>query len=294
MYIFQLVGEVYPDKEAPLELLTKYDLEQLLEKAILKIKLVLENPPVTTLSVISLAPSVLLSVNARLKNVPNLNHKRHLEMMIADIASHLIEEMIKKSNQPASALKQLKTALKDAAELEGYDFNALLSLLRYKHLEETYVKDKPVMVETYWLAWKGKPHELDYIAKKLSKKGWIKSTREFRHLFEEHNDSSLKVMFAREGLHFLLVLFDELKSKKLIVPKGCNGHFHPLKVYAIDFDKNVLIISEPKLIKAALKKDSEKLQNLREIASEWLRGINPITTSKLPLASQRKMRSSKI
>ena len=101
-------------------------------------------------------------------------------------------------------------------------------------------------------------------------------------------------MFANDVVHFLVVLFDELKRRKLIVPKGCNGHFHPLRVYGIDFNGNFLITTEPKLIKAALKKDVEKLEILQNKANDWLTGIVPRITSKLPLANERRIKQSKI
>lgn len=289
MYLNNLLGEIYPDKEAPIELLKKYDLEGLLEKSILKINAVLERPPVSPISLIPLAPSILLAVNIRLKFISDPNHKILLEILIADVASYLIEQMVKKSDRPATALKELKISLENASDLEGYNFQSLLSLLRYDYLETTYSKDKPIAIETFGYDWKGKPHDLDLIAKKLYKQNSIKSIREFRELFSNHNNPALRVMFSKDSLPFLFILFDELKRKKLIIPKGCNGHFHPLRVYGMDFEKKILIASEPKLIKAGLKRDPEKLAILQNKANEWLNGITPRVTSKLPLASQRKI-----
>ena len=280
MQLVDLLEEVYPyDKEVPLELLRKYDFETILNKAIQKILTAQGNPQLASIILISYAPSVFLSVNNRLKGIIDQVHKGLLEMLIADVLSHLIEDSLKISNRPATDLRSLKVSLENASDLEGYDFPAVLQLLKYEKLETTYTKDKPLAVDTFWYNWRAKPHELDSIAKKLIRQGSIKSVRDFRELFDDHKNPNLRVMFANDVVHFLVVLFDD---------------FHPLRVYGIDFNGNFLITTEPKLIKAALKKDVEKLEILQNKANDWLTGIVPRITSKLPLANERRIKQSKI
>lgn len=294
MLLTKLLEEVYPyDKEIPLELLRTYDFETVLEKAVQKIMSVPSNPQLASMMLITYAPSVLYSVNSRMRNVTDTVHKHLLEILIADVLNYLIGDLLKKSNQPSTDLKKLKISLENASDLENYNFSDLLQLLKYDKLETSYPTDKTKAPKIFWYAWKALAHDLDSIAERLIKQHSIKSVKEFRKLFDEYHPIDLRVFFSRDSIHFLIVLFDQMKAKRLVSPRGCNGHFHPIQVYGVDFDNKVLFTTEAKLIKSSLKNDPEKLQNLVGKANEWLAGITPRTTSDLPLAKDRKISKSK-
>ncbi len=285
----ELFRQVYPfdDKEIPLELLRKYDFENLLLR-VLETTGGAKNSTMASMLLVTFAPIVVQSVNSRLnKAIPE--DKARLEILCVDVLSFLMQDLLKKSNHPRTDLQNLRLSLENLYKLEGHDFPTLMAILKYDELEKAFPKDTPVIAEKYWYVWTGKPHELDFIASKLYKQCFIKSVKEFRKLFEENHPLNLAVSFARESINFLIVLFDELKVRKLISPKGNNGHFHPLRVYGVDFEGKLLIVVEPKTIKAALKNDPEKLRKLQEKANDWLEGITPRLTSNSPLGNQRQI-----
>jgi hypothetical protein len=284
MYLDSLLAEVFQDKETPLILLRKYELDGLLEKAVHSIDGILSNPPVSVTSLVGLAPSVLVLINSRLSRVTDAKDKGELELLMAEVSAHLLKKLLAKSKQPATALREIKNSLETASSLHEFKFEALLNLLNFDNLEASFKED-----ETYWYEWTGKPHELDELAERLRRQGVIKSVKSFKELFKNHGDSTLQVHFAKERLSFVIALFDELRSKGLIVPRGGTGHFHPLKVYGVDLENKVLIKNEPKSIKKNAKKKPEIWEKAENWAKDLVGSIVPAATSKSPRVEQRKI-----
>ena len=284
MYLHNLLEEVFQDRDTALALLKKYDLIEALEKAIDAIKKVLEKPPVSVASLVGLAPSVLFAINSRMGSVNDPIDKLNLEILVSDVAHHLIKKLIDECKQPATALREIKNALRSAADFGIYNFDALLTLLKYDVLEKMYSKD-----ETYWYDWNGKLHELDELSDKLKKLKVIKSVKDFKKLFEPHNNSELRVEFSSDSAPFLISLFDELKSKGLIVPRGGTGHFHPLRVYGIDPKGEFLMEKEPRFIKKNAKRHLKKWEKIENKAKELVAPIMTPATSRPPRSDHGQM-----
>lgn len=69
------------------------------------------------------------------------------------------------------------------------------------------------------------------------------------------------------------MLFDELNTKGLIKPKGEKAkHFTPLKAYAVDFEKELLINTEPKHIRYRISRDETNHSTLKGIVNRWIQG----------------------
>ena len=125
----------------------------------------------------------------------------------------------------------------------------------------------------YHYEWLGKLHHLDELSNNLKHEKTILSVKDFKKLFEKHDNPLLKVQFEKQSLHFLLALFDELRNRKLLLPKGNKGHFHPLKAYGVDFENNILIKKSPKTIKFTAKKNAEKWEKHVNKAKSWTGGF---------------------
>jgi hypothetical protein len=284
MYLHNLLEEVFQDKDTALILLKKYDLIEALEKAIDAIKKVLDKPPVSVSSLAGLAPSVLFAVNSRLGSVNDSTDKLNLEILVSDVAHHLIKKLMDECKQPVTALREIKNALKSATDFGIYNFDSLLTLLKYDVLEKLYYKD-----ETYWYDWQGKLHELDELSDKLKKLKNIKSVKDFKKLFESHNNPELRVELSSDSAPFLIALFDELKDKELIIPRGGTGHFHPLRVYGFNPKGEFLMKNEPRFIKKNAKRHPKKWAKIENKAKELVAPIMTLATSRPPRPDEGQM-----
>ena len=277
MYLDDLLEEVFQDKETPNAILRKYDLVDVLEKTIQSISKELNHSAISITRLVGLAPSVLFLINNRLAKITNQEDKKELEFLMAEVTNHLIKKLLAKCDQPATALKEIKVALETASDINAFNFGALLQILKYDNLEVTYKED-----ETYWYDWCGKLHELDGLAEKLRRHGLIKSVKDFKELFKAHGNAKLKVQFSKDSVPFLIALFDELKIKGLIIPRGGTGHFHPLKIYGMTFENKVLIKGEPKSIKRNTKRKPEKWERIENKAKDLVTPIAHSITSRSP------------
>lgn len=284
MYLSTLLEEVFQDEEIPITLLRKYDLEAVLERAVVSIDKILSHSPVSTTRLAGLAPSILFLINNRLSKVTDPIDKGNLEFLMAEVTVHLLKKLLEKSDQPSTALKEIKNSLETASNVSDYNFAALLAILKYNSLENHYKED-----DTYYYDWTGKPHELDELTSKLRRQGVIKSVKVFKQLFRDHGNTSLTVHINRESVHPMIALFDELKKRGLIISRGGAGHFHPLKVYGVDFENKVLMKNEPKSIKKNAKKKPEIWGKTENWAKELINSVVVSTTSKPPQVDRSKI-----
>ncbi len=284
MYFHNLLEDVFQDRDKALALLKKYDLESALEKAVDQINDVLSKPPVSVLSLVRLAPIILFAVNSRMASITDPVDKLNLEMMVSDVAHHLIKRMLKECRQPKTALQEIKASLRTAADFGRYNFDALLGLLQYDVLEKLYLKD-----ETYWYEWNGLIHELDILADGLKSLRVIKSVKDFKRLFDRHDNAQLHVQFSDNCAPFLIAVFDELKNKKLITARGGTGHFHPLSSYGYNSKDEFLMKTEPRFIKKNAKRNPEKWKKLENKAKELVEPLKAPATSKPPRTDDGQM-----
>lgn len=268
MTLDQILYELFADKETPISLLKRYNLYNVLNNGISLIKNATDNHPVDASKFREISASILVSVNSRLVVVTDPAEKQHLELLISEIVQYLLRKVIERIDQPNVLLNYLKESLQTASSINGYDFEALRNLLKLNHYQSTL----PIIKHggIFYYDWLGKDYDLTDLADNLKAEKSLVSVKDFKRLFTNHNDHSLKVQFSRSNIPFLLALFDELKFRKLIFPKGNKGHFHPLRAYGVDFENKLLIDREPKTIKYIAQKNPEKWRQYLDKVKSWI------------------------
>lgn len=273
MSLDQILSQLFVDKEVPLLLLRKYNLQDILNKGILAVKAAMDKQPLNSSSMREIAASILVAVNSKLGGISDPSEKQHIELILRDIAQHLLEKkIIPSSNQPGELIRDVRSSLETTAAIHDYNSEALFKVLKLDQIEAKF----PTIQKSngiYHYEWLGKLHHLDELSNNLKHEKTILSVKDFKKLFEKHDNPLLKVQFEKQSLHFLLALFDELRNRKLLLPKGNKGHFHPLKAYGVDFENNILIKKSPKTIKFTAKKNAEKWEKHVNKAKSWTGGF---------------------
>lgn len=219
----------------------------------------------------TLASTYLTRLNSVLEKVDDIEEKEELEYILSEISNEFIHQILQKEGiSHENLLTEIKEALITTCQVNNWNTELLLKKIRIDLLHVLSVKtessiDNNLKRIVYYL-WLGNNDTLDELAYNLKDRKLIKSTGEFKKLFSAHTGNfNVKVDSAQ--IDFMIVLFDQLKVKKLIKPCGTQGHFFPLKAYCVDFDKNVLIKNDPKRIKELILRNSTKYQKLLEEAN---------------------------
>jgi hypothetical protein len=268
MTLNEILGELYVDYEEPIRLLSKYHLEQNIHQVISEIDTETNRKPIDVLRIVTIASSMLVNVNNKLRTVTGITEKKYLETILRDVAVFLLEKIVSKSPSPERFIKELKSALLTTSSSNGYNFRVLFALLRLntsRQLVQIPIKD-PLHFQ-----WHGFEYDLDDLLKIIQSEKWISATKEFRKLFSRPNQV-LKIAFNEQKIPDLLALLDKLKQRKLISPKGSKGHFSPLKQSLVDLENNILFKKEPKVYKMIAKKKEKKWEEMLEKADSWISG----------------------
>ena len=167
--------------------------------------------------------------------------------------------------------------MRSACDYHGYDYTGLNRVFPIEDLvkfakdtlnsseENNLVVNPPV----FWYDWNGVDYDLDTLSRDLKSQNIISGTKNFKELFKYHK-GEMQVRFNRNNIDFIIVLFDSLYQKGLIIPKGINsGKFHPLKLYAVDFDEKPLLEKEPKAIKYRIVKNKANYSALSSKVEKW-------------------------
>jgi hypothetical protein len=277
-----IINDLYVDKKQHVfDLILKYELEQPIQNLVNFINNKIQKKQ----SGIKGLPSAFLTqINSGfLAKIQDSEEKRELEEILSNISTYLLEKYIQSINLPsASIVKDLQEELKTTCEINSFDYNALNkvfpieTLVKFAKLssntsEEVNLLTKPPI---YYYEWNGgSPNNLDDLIKNLKSENHISNVWEFRRIFKEHT-GDIRVLINKESLDFIIILFDTLvdKNKQLLIPRGKNcGKFHPLKLYAVDFDKKVLIENEPKHIKYRIMKNESYYLKLKGKAEKWIK-----------------------
>lgn len=283
MTLEEILAEHYYDYEVPLNLLSQYKLEEVLKNSIELARKELEGTSVDFHRFGTIAASLLISVNAILKGISNPVEKCYLEVVISEIANHLLIKIMARSKSPERLISQVKFALESTSKINGYDFNALATLLKLNQ-EKLILRNNSMANEKsiFYYRWNGRPAELNEMITSLKSNSWILSSRDFHKLFTNHNDFELRVKCSSEKAVDLLALFDVLKDAHLIAPKGGKGHFHPLKLYLVDLENNFLYKYHPKTIKNRAKRKKAEWDTKVKNAQKLISGFKVDVTLKVP------------
>ncbi len=216
----------------------------------------------------TLASTYLTRLNSVLEKVDNIEEKEELEYILSEISNEFIHQLLQKDGiSQEILLTEIRDSLITTCQVNNWNTELLLKKIRIDLLHILSVKasssiENSIGRISYYL-WLGNIERLDELAYNLKDRKTIKSTGEFKKLFSVHT-GNFTVKIDSAQINFIIVLFDQLKVKKLIKPCGTRGHFFPLKTYCVDFDKNVLIKNDPKRVKELIRRNSIKYQKLVE------------------------------
>lgn len=282
--LHDLVAEVFVDKrDVVIRTLQKRELDDCIIRAINAVD---NADNIQSLSdktfVSSLSSSFLTNINTRVGKIADQEEKEKVEYMVGELSKQVLVRVINRSKSPANEiLKYITSGLKTACLINGWNYSELSKIMSFDLLHsiaatdsvKNLVEENPKKNGICFYAWNGENEEdLKDLAYNLKDRKTIKSTAEFRKLFAKH-DGKLKVRFDSSHLDFVIVLFDELNTKGLIKPKGEKAkHFTPLKAYAIDFEKELLIKTEPKHIKYRISRNKVNHTILKGMANKWIQG----------------------
>ncbi|HRK55450.1 MAG TPA: hypothetical protein PK185_16165 [Cyclobacteriaceae bacterium] len=267
MTLEQILGDLFFRNEEPLRLLRKHGLDLVLSNSIQLIKLEIDKPKIDFTKFGLLASNILISVNSKLKNITDPIEKGYLELILKDVTEYLINKVVQKSYKPERLIQEISHSLKIASSINNYSYEALIRLLKIENPNIGFNPQSNNVNGTFHYEWKGYPHDLDELVDALKYEGWIPSVKEFKKLFKNH-EGNLKIQFARDKINELLALFDELKARKLIKPKGGRGHFHALSIYLVDLENSILFERPPKIVKMIAKRNNNYWQNIIKTAKE--------------------------
>ena len=254
-----IIKELFVNKEQyVLNLLVKHSLNQPIQNLVKIINARIQRQHLKSIGLKGIPSSFLTIINYKyISKVQGKNEKEELEYLIAEITIYFLNKYIQSVKAPQSEIiHELKIELKSACELNNFDYKELNRAFPIETLvkfaknsinksEESNLLTKPPI---YYYEWNGRyNYDLDDLVKNLETENHILDVRGFKKIFNKHS-GDITILINRESLDFIIVLFDILgnKNKQLLIPQGRNcGKFHPLKIYAVDFEKKVLINNPP-------------------------------------------------
>lgn len=213
----------------------------------------------------TLASTYLTRLNFVLEKINSVEEKKELEYILSEISNEFIHQLLqKKGISKKNLLTEIRDSLITTCQINNWNTELLLKKIRIDLLHTISVKSDSSINSlrkiSYYL-WLGNHKEFNELAYNLKDQKTIKSISEFKKLFSPHT-GKLTVRIDSEKINFMIILFDQLKVKKLIKPCGTKGHFFPLKMYGVDFNKNVLIKTDPKRIKELILRNNLHYQKL--------------------------------
>lgn len=230
------IKDSYSDSNFLISIIRKIDLEASLNRMIDLIETALFDN--NTSKVKAISGVILNEINTKIGKIKDLDEKKKIEYLLADIFQEYIENIAYQENGK-NILIQINENLKSTCDLLGYDYNAFSKIFNIdKHIILTPQRKNLNQLHYEWI---GKSIEIDEIAKDIYDKKWIYSVKEFKRLFKPVT-GNLQIRCNREKKKELLLLFHILKEKGLIRPigKGNSGHFAPFVKYAIDNEEKYL------------------------------------------------------
>jgi hypothetical protein len=274
-----ILQELFHDPERPLALLRKHKLELLFINSIELISDEIKQRTIDFSKVRDIACNILITVNTRLRDIQDENERGRLEQIAKEVAEYLLMNLLSSSKSSSRILAEITSGLAITSKLNGYNFEALVALLKLSRKSSLF---KLPLRGGYSYSWKGNENDLDDLLRNMKDAGWITSVKAFKTIFTDHNSEVLNIAFAKEKRTDLLALFDVLKVKGLISPKGGKGHFHPLRVHLVDLENNFLFDSDPKTIKHIAKRNKQNWARMGKNAELWVTNFSIQQRSRLP------------
>jgi hypothetical protein len=152
MTLESIIGDLYQDKERSIELLKRYKLYDILDNVIKDLNEILGKKPFDAARMPEIAATFLTAINSKVSTVQDPDQKQHLELVLRDIGQDLMRKIVPVAKQPKKVFDGIKSALQSAARINGYNFPALIKLLRLDTLESELSSNGAI----YYYTWKGK------------------------------------------------------------------------------------------------------------------------------------------
>lgn len=268
-----LISNLFANNHANiLDLLKKYELYKFISDFSEKID-TLKSYNVQKNTIGALTSSLLTRINIVLEKIKSNEDKAQLEYILSEISNEFTYQLLQKEGvSQEQVLTEIKESLITTCEINNWDIELLLKRIKIDLRHTLLIKSENNILlkksennhsKIYYYEWLGGEEHLKEFTYDLKDKKIIKSVEEFKKLFNKHT-GKIQIRMSSSHIDFIVLLFDQMKKENLIRPCGTKGHFFPLKVYCVDFDKKVLFKKEPKRIKELIKRDSTKHAKLLE------------------------------
>lgn len=258
-FIQKKIEEKYHNSVELIALLTEFQLEEILNKAILQIETKFQAENVSELP--KLSGIILNEINSNLSKLSDPEKKKKLEYLLSDIFQGYLDQILERENS-IEVLSEIQSNMVTACEYGGYDFKKLSS---YFNIEKHQILLPKSSTKQIYYSWNGKLEELDELSKDLFNMKIILSVKEFKKLFKPIS-GSISVHCNKEKVDMLIILFQVLKERSLITPKGKgnSGHFAPFVQHSVDKDGFFLIQNSANKEHEKLKRNKARYQELKE------------------------------
>ncbi|MBL7729797.1 MAG: hypothetical protein JNM88_01355 [Chitinophagaceae bacterium] len=260
--------EKYENAGKLIELVREYDLENVINKAIQQIESKIRNKKTQDLP--RLSGIILNDINSLISKINDPGKKKQIEYLLSDIFQEYLKKISEEENSQ-TILSEIQEGIRTACDYSGYDYDKLSA---YLNIEKQQVLLPRKNRRDIYYDWNGEVHELDELARHIYDMKLILSVKEFKRLFSPVS-GHLSLKCNQEYTDKLLVLFQILKERKLITPKGKgnSGHFTPFVQYSTDNEGNFLIEKSANKEHEKLKRNKAKYQKLREKMEGVVNGI---------------------
>lgn len=266
--ISSLIDKIFVNKKDDiLQLLSKYHLNNIISSLFHKINN-LQAPDLKNNSIIgALTSSFLTRLNAILEKIESIEDKEQLEYILSEISNEFTYQLLQKEGiSQEQVLTEIKESLITTCEINNWDIELLLKRIKIDLRHTLLIRsDNGVLLEKidnsnskiYYYEWLRKSKHFTELIHDMKDKKLIKSINEIKQLFSKHS-GKIQVKMDSSQIDFIVLLFDQMKNRKLIKPCGTKGQFFPLKKYCIDFNGKELFKKDPKRIKELIKRDDAK------------------------------------
>src|SRR4051812_14775176 len=130
MSIEQIMKELFYNDEKPIQLLRKYNLEEIFDRSIQIIKDEVERRPIDFSKFRDIASSVLVSVNSKLREVHDVYEKAYFEQILKEVCNYLLLQITNVGVDSTKLMAEILSGMETASALNGYNFEALIALLQ--------------------------------------------------------------------------------------------------------------------------------------------------------------------
>lgn len=269
MEIKSIISSVFTNRiDETSNLLHKHDLVLIIEKyyeCIVEDRISLDK-------IESAAAMFLTELNRKISTAETKN-KMILEYVVADLTKFMFSKWILESQiNKQLAIDRIFSGLEMSCRLNNWNFE---EVKRFFNIEMNHaVKVESISINNhptnYYYTWCSSVRNLGDLASCLYDRKAIQRKNLLHDLFDEPN-SHKNLTIEPSRLDVILVLFDELYNRKLIIPRGYKAKkFTPLKMRLMDLEGNYLLKNDPKRYFYRTKKNKAEYLKIQRVVKNWI------------------------